>query len=519
MRSGPSGFHHTTECRVAGALCAFALAVCADAAPLLLDPALEVSTAASGFTLPTAMAFLAPNDMLVAEKSTGLVRRVVNGVVQAAPVLDLAVNFNSERGLLGMALAPSFATNPYVYLYWTASSTGADTNVVENVPLLGNRVDRFLWNGSNLVLDQNIAQLRALQADTGQAPRGNHNGGVLRFGPDEKLYIEIGDVGRRGWLQNLPDGPVAGMTDDQFGGPAPDNAHLTGVVLRLNPDGTTPADNPFFAAGAAIGGQAGANIQKVYAYGIRNSFGMAFDPISGDLWMSENGDDAFDELNRVVPAMNGGWVQIMGPVSRIQQYKAIETSFAGGLQQIRWDPSNIAATPTDAMAALYMLPGAAYNDPEFSWKYAVAPAAIGFHEGGALGAQYAGDLFAGASSTVLDGGYLYRFDLDAARDGIDTSLDPRLADLVADNTQRFDGTESESLRFGTGFGVVTDIRTGPNGNLFVTSLTEGAIFEISRAGISPAEIAEPRTLALVALGLFGLAMARRGGFAAYVLRR
>ena len=115
---------------------------------------------------------------------------------------------------------------------------GADSNLLGEVPLLGNQVDRFVWNGSTLAFDRNIISLRARQTDSGQAERGNQNGGVLRFGSDGKLYVLIGDVGRRGQLQNLVDGPVGpGTPDDAFGGPAPDNAHLTGVILRLNDDG------------------------------------------------------------------------------------------------------------------------------------------------------------------------------------------------------------------------------------------------------------------------------------------
>ena len=78
------------------------------------------------------------------------------------------------------------------------------------------------------------------------------------------------------------------LADDQFGGPAPDDAHLSGAILRLNADGTTPLDNPFFAAGAVIG-EAGANVQRLFAYGVRNSFGMAFDPSRATLGPAERG--------------------------------------------------------------------------------------------------------------------------------------------------------------------------------------------------------------------------------------
>lgn len=143
--------------------------------------------------------------------------------------------FDSLPGLLSVALHPDFPTNPGVYVYWTMSNTTNDTNDLANVPLLGNRVDRFVWDGTRLTFDSNLIRLRAFQADAGQPLRGNHNGGPIRFGPDgyvlvwnvvlisffSKLYIIIGDNGRRGQLQNLINGPtgVPGQPDDQFGGP------------------------------------------------------------------------------------------------------------------------------------------------------------------------------------------------------------------------------------------------------------------------------------------------------------
>jgi glucose/arabinose dehydrogenase len=609
-------------------LVALALAVSnanAQSSPSLVDPNLRVRTLVENLDQPTSMAFLGANDLLVLEKATGKVQRVVNGVVASTPVLDLAVNSASERGLLGIALHPDFPSNPRVYLYWTESSTGADSTVLEDVPLLGNRVDRFVWNGSSLSHESNIIQIRAFQQDAGQPLRGNHDGGVVRFGPDDKLYVYIGDVGRRGQMQNLPDGPgpAGNQPDDQFGGPEPDNAHLTGVILRLNDDGTTPVDNPFVLAGAVRGGEAGANLQKVFAYGIRNGFGMAFDPFSGKLWEAQNGDDTFTELNLVEPGANLGWIQIMGPVSRIAEFKGIETSSQFfGLQQIRWPPTNLADTPQDALERLFMVfdggakfastltgreevppvttdasatadfvlnsdgtlsyelratgpiqdatqahihlggrgqngpvvaflfgfvtggqdfaagdliasgtitdasviarpgftptvanlvnrmrqgrtytnlhtlafpggeirgqnivsdrkPVSHYSDPEFSWKFEVAPAGLGFISSRALGPQYEGDMIVGAARNFLEGGTLFRFNLTGNGRKIAVD-DPRLEDRVADNNGKFDITESESLLFGTGFGVGTDIHTGPNGNLFVVSLSNGAIYEIFR---------------------------------------
>jgi glucose/arabinose dehydrogenase len=630
-------------------------------APSVVDPNLGVRTVIASLDQPTSMAFLCANDFIVLEKATGQVKRVVNGVVQST-VLDLAVNNNSERGLLGIALDPAFATNHEVYLYWTQSAPppppgadphfptqitgpdtpalGADTDNVLATPLLGNRVDRFLWDGSSLTWDRNLIRLRSFQFDaTNGVARGNHNGGVIKFGPDGKLYLFIGDEGRRGWMQNLVNGPLGpGQNDDQFGGPEPDNAHLSGVVLRLNSDGSTPDNNPFAAIGhvfvarlegaqempansstakgyaafflnregtalrfivsvtgldftgtqtadpgddlvaahihapaprgmnagvrfgffgtpfndtnpndvvvtpfaSGVGGtifskwdmtegnnttltdqlpnilagqsyinfhtrrlpggeirgqieenpQVTANIHKVFSYGRRNSFGFDFDPRSGNLWLEENGDDTFTELNVVEPGQNGGWIQIMGPVARIDQFKLIETTmFGGNLQQLRWPPTNIADTPEQALSRLFVLPGSDYSDPEFSWKFEVAPASVGFMDGGGIGPQYDGDLFVGAARPFLAGGFLWHFNLAGNRQKIAVD-EPRLEDRVADNLDKPSPTdpaanaralvESESLLFGRDFGVATDIKTGPNGNLFVVSLSNGAIYEIFR---------------------------------------
>ena len=494
-------------------------AVAQASGPTMVHKNLAVNTLVADLVTPIAVEFLSQNDFFVIEKNTGRVQRFVDQAFHST-VLDLAVNAANERGLLGIALHPDFPADPGVYLYWTCPSTaaqdadpfrpeeircseepdfGADSEDTSQVPLIANRIDRFEWDGSNLTFDHNLIMLRAFQhdgapdppdqGDEAQPARANHNAGVLVFGPDEKLYAIVGDLGRRGHLQNLPSGPTAtglGETvpDDQFGGPEADDAHLAGVILRLNADGTTPSDNPFFAAGASIGGEVGANIQRIFAYGIRNSFGMAFDPQSGNLWYQENGEDAYDELNLVEAGMNSGWIQFMGPAGRVADFKAIETTAVHhedfpNLQQFRWGPERIADTPEEAMSRLFVLPGSHYSDPEFSWKHVLAPAAIGFIEGRALGPQFRGDLAVGFSVPEPLGGPLFLFNLTGNRRKIAVD-DPRLKDRVADNATFHEMGESESLLIGTDFGVVTDIKTRPGGTLIVVSLSSGAIYEITR---------------------------------------
>ena len=514
--------------------------------PAMVDPTLHVTTVVSGLNQPTSMSFLGPNNFLVLEKASGKVQHVVGGALAASlqfvtpggsTMQNLPVNNASERGLLGIALDPSFAGNHLVYLYWTESSTGAvSSNIAEvgnagspfppGTPQpLGNRVDRFVYNSTNntLTFDRNLITLRAYQQDNthaidaGQPLRGNHDAGKILFGPDGKIYIQIGDNGRRGQFQNLPSGPFgAGQADDQFGGPAPDNNHFTGVIIRLNPDGTTPSDNPFAGVTrqqvAQLEQRAGvtltspqlnevvANIRKTFSYGRRNGFGLAFDPLSGFLWEAENSDDASDEMNRITAGSNGGWLQVAGLSSRISDFKGIETSFtplqgnlpvAGNLpfsafdpatfipalQQLRWPPTLIADSSGQALQRLFVLPGSHYDEPEFSWEWAIAPAAIGF-AGNGLGSQHANNLFVGEARTFLEGGYLLEFKFDSTRQHFAFS-DPGLADLVDDNEYKFDEGQSEALIIGGHFGIVTNIVTGPDGNLYVTSLSNGAVYMIS----------------------------------------
>jgi hypothetical protein len=258
-------------------------------------------------------------------------------------------------------------------------------------------------------------------------PGPNHNGGTILFGPDDKLYVVIGDLNHNGQLQNNPTGP------------APDDS---GVILRLNDDGSVPADNPFAAQGG--------NLAKYFGYGIRNSFGMAFDSLTNRLWVTENGPGSYDEINLVEPGFNGGWRPILGPDSR--------------------DPQGV--------GDLFMVPGAVYRDPKFSWFVPVAPTGIAFLDSTALGDQYENNAFVGD----FNNGQLYRFRPNPARDGFVFTA-PGLADLVADNA-----AELDELIFGTGFGGITDVKVGPDGHLYVLSIGAGKIFAISRASGPPPSI-------------------------------
>jgi glucose/arabinose dehydrogenase len=264
------------------------------------------------------MAFLGPGDILVLQKGDGRVLRVINGVLQPGQVLDVAVDNASERGLLGIAMHPDFPSIPFIYLYLTQSGTSGDTS--GSPAPLANRVYRYTWNGNVLVSPTLILDLPV-------TPGPNHNGGTMTFGPDGKLYIVIGELNRNGQLQN------------NSGGAAPDN---TGVIFRINDDGSAPSDNPFFSQGG--------NLAKYYAYGIRNSFGLAFDPLTGELWDTENGPTNYDEINLVQPGFNSGWNRVMGPASR----------------------------DLEGTNDLVFFPGSHYADPKFSWFTTVAPTAIAF---------------------------------------------------------------------------------------------------------------------------------------------
>ncbi len=408
------------------------------AAQTLSDPSLTLSpVVTTGLSLPTTMAFVAPNDFLVLQKNNGQVRRVLGGVLQPGIVLDVNVNSDSERGLLGIAV--NTESPPAVFLYYT-EATGADGGTP-----LGNRVYRYTWNAG-------LGQLQSpvMILDLPVTPGPNHDGGVLVLGPPgvgsagdgSLLYVVIGDLNHNGQTQNI------------VGGPAPDD---TGVILRLEQDGTPAPGNPFVpycsvttsttcpGGGGCPGGETcRTQVGRYYAYGVRNSFGMALDPVTGDLWNTENGPGDYDEVNRVLAGFNSGWNRIMGPDAL--------------------DPQGV--------GDLFHMPGAGitYSDPEFSWFNTIAPTGIVFPSGSTLGAPYDTVALVGDSNN----GNLYRFPLNGGRTAFDLSAFPTLTDLVAN-----DVTERNLLRIGQGFGSITDLKIGPDGNLYIVSIGLGDIYRVS----------------------------------------
>jgi aldose sugar dehydrogenase len=372
--------------------------------PIIKDPNLQVELLVEGLSWPTSMAFIDDNNILVLEKELGTVRLVSNGILQEEPVLEVDVNSRNERGLLGIAMMNN---NNNVFLYYTETSQNGDQ--------LRNRVYKYQWNEEKLVNPTLILDLPAI-------PGPNHDGGKLTIGPDNYLYAVIGDLNHMGKLQNIVDGPE------------PDD---TGVILRINPDNGSPVpDNPFTNTEDNL------LLNKYYAYGIRNSFGITFDPITNILWDTENGPNEYDEVNVVKPGFNSGWNKVMGPISK----------------------SDITEDE------LVNFPNSKYADPVFNWLPSLGITDIEFINSSKLGDKYTNNIFIGDIGALTDG-YLYYFEVNEDRTGIkfdNSSNQAELTDLVADNEE-----EMSAIALGTNFGGITDIETGPDGLLYILTLDRG----------------------------------------------
>ena len=377
------------------------------AGPWVKDPSIVVDQVVEGLTAPTTMAFLDEERILVLEKNNGTVRLIENGELQPEPLLDVAVANENERGMLGIAVSNINGTT-YVFLYFTESGGGEDGDDLEGVEPAGNRLYRYELQGDRLVDPQLLLDLPAL-------PGPRYNGGPIAIGPDGNIYVIIGDVeGHTTQVQNFENGGAADGTSG---------------VLRIGPNGETPEP----VIGTGVFGK------YYFAYGIRNSFGLAFDPETGKLWDTENGPAFGDEINLVEPGFNSGWRDVQGR-----------------------------ANASDLDGLVLFNARSHYSDPEFTWTEPVGPTALAFLNSSMLGEEYEGDMFVGD----INNGAIYRFELNENRTAL--VLEGALADTVADTPE-----ESQEAVFGTGFKGITDIKVGPDGNLYVLSFKEGAIYKLS----------------------------------------
>ena len=384
--------------------------------PSISEPSLTAELVLGGLLSPTSIAFLNENNILILEKE-GRVRLISNGQLQPQPVLQLqGVESNNERGLLGIEVMDN-----KVFLYVTES--GAQ---VEGIPTEGdvrNRVYSYTWDGTSLTNPQ-------LLVDLPSGPGTNHQGGKLKIGPDNQLYVVVGEMQREGQLQNFQSGP------------APDD---TGVILRVNPaDGSPSPGNP-------LSSDPSDPLSKYYAYGIRNSFGIDFDPVTGKLWDAENGEDVFDEVNVVEPGFNSGWKQVMGPIT-----------------------ANTGVSESN----LVNVAGAQYADPVFSWAESIGVTDIEFFNSTAFGPSYENGIFVGDITT----GTLFYFEPNTDRTGMNLESDPVLSDLIADSDD-----ETSAVTFGTGFTGISDLETSPDGNLYILAFDreaegQGSLYRILPTG-------------------------------------
>jgi aldose sugar dehydrogenase len=478
---------------------------------------------AEGLSHPTSMAFVDNATILVLEKDGGNIRKISDGVLEEDPVLQLNINSTGERGLLGIAVLkngtqgsadnktkldnddnkssdtsiksvtnltsntilparssslPSYCSCS-VFIYFTqknedtvAAGTGAADNLSNNnsdSSILKNVIYEYDWNSKSLINPRLLIDLPA-------EPGPYHDGGKLKVGPDNQLYAVIGDLtSPNGILQNHQ------LIDNN------ENNNMSmmsnsSVIIRIDPqDGFPSKDNPFLKDhqnGSEVqmrsgeGGDAEGGLGYYYAYGIRNSFGLAFDPVTKKLWDTENGEKEYDEINIVNPGFDSGWHKVMGPKSRNGNISNFD---------------------------LVLLKGAHYSDPVFSWKTAIGVTDMEFFNSSKFGNEYKNNLFVGD----INNGNLYFFKVNSTRTGVEVSgykgslnsanssnnkngsnneydrppntINNPLSDLVADNPD-----ESASLIFAKGFkGRITDIETGPDGYLYVLTYNDGRIYRIT----------------------------------------
>lgn len=393
--------------------------------PTTHDPDFTIQRVFVGDFEPSSMTFLGPDDLLVLDRDEGKVYRIENGIV-SGPLLDVNVGTDGYRGLLGAAASIDNSGSTELFLYFTEARSDGDDSGKNSTEPLGNRLYRYDLVENRLINPKLLLDLPAL-------PGPRHAGGVVAVGPDNNIYLTIGDLDgtfRYKQYETKSQNYQDGSTPDGRSG-----------ILVVDRNGKP-------AANQTLGNSFPLNLY--YAYGIRNSFGIDWDPLTGYLWDSENGPDFGDELNLVLPGFNSGWAAIQG----------------------YWKPHTEKKGPVSLeLNDLETFGGhGAYSPPDFVWLNPVAPSAIKFLDSEKYGPQYRNDLLVGDANY----GNIYYFKLDDQR--MNLELSGKLSDKIANNTE-----EMNDVIFAKGFGKVADIEIDPEGFLHVLSTQKhvASIYRIS----------------------------------------
>jgi aldose sugar dehydrogenase len=394
----------------------------ASAQPTVNDPNIIAEKVVEGLNFPTSMAFLGPEDILVLEKDNGTVRRIVNGNILDNPLLDVNVATRSERGMLGIAVSKN-QTDTCVFLYFTESSKEDGDDVTKGIDPIGNRLYRYELVNNKLIHPKLLLDIPA-------SPGHFHEGGVVIIGPDRNVYLSTGDVDHNTKAQN-----IEGLDADGTSG-----------ILRVTQDGQIVNSE------GILGDEHPLNMY--FAYGIRNSFGMDFDPLTGKLWDTENGPWYGDEINLVEPGFNSGWKKVQGIWEPDDEERG---------EQVR-DPDVIEFEGRGK-----------YSEPEFIWNNSVGPSAAKFLNSDVYGQEYKNDLLVGNVNEQA----LYRFELNDQR--TELILQGSVADKISVGAE-----DVKDYKIAEGLGRITDLEIGPNGYLYVVShewdresdKKEGTIFKL-----------------------------------------
>ena len=366
--------------------------------PQIKDSSIKIETIATGINELTTFAFVG-NDILYLEKINGDIRLIRDGQVSEKILHHFDVYKTTESGLLGITTKDNLV---YIYVSEPLDEEG-------KIPK-ANNIYEFLWTGDELVNKKLINTL----------PSRNccHQGGYMVTSPNGEIFATICD------LENIRESGIPSKLQNNEDGGVDD----TSIILRVGIDENTispmTSDDPF---------------SHYYAIGIRNSFGLAFDPITGNLWDTENGQVCCDEINLVAENFNSGWALVQGMANE------------------------------NSISVIPKIENFEYSNPEFTWDQVNAPTALAI-PGNNWGEKYQNSLF--VSDYIF--GKIYKFELNDSRDGF-VFQDPSLQDLIF-----HEGDNSDEIIFATEFGRISDMKFGPDGSLYVAShLSNGALFKIS----------------------------------------